>query len=194
MWMGSVVDQVGGEQASEVVRCEAAVGEVGVMLGDLAQVRRSSRDGAGRDLVALTDVALEQERLWIAGDAFARCRSGSTAARAPVAGESPQNAGDDVEQFRRHGDHAFAIGLRWCDDQQCDDFPLGRWYCRMLSWDSSRELLDPQPGVSQRLDDGPLPEGGVLGEGGVDELAGGLLAHAARCPSVAALAGALSWQ
>src|SRR5260370_25938745 len=48
--------------------------------------------------------------------------------------------------------------------------PLGRWYCRMLRWVSSRASSMRTP-ECQDLNDRPLPEGGVFGMRDVDVLA-----------------------
>jgi hypothetical protein len=103
----AVVDQVGGEHPAEVVGGEAAAGELRVLGGDL--VADSGEHGVGRvlglNLVALADVALEQERLGVGGDAFVDVVAGGQRdGPLTVASETANDAGDHVEQLRRHRD------------------------------------------------------------------------------------------
>ena len=76
MWIGSpwLVDQVGGEQAPEVVAGERVFGELRVLLGDpVADPPQHLGHGVfAHDFVALADPPLEQERLGRTGDALGR--------------------------------------------------------------------------------------------------------------------------
>jgi hypothetical protein len=77
-----VVDQVGGEQPSEVVRGEGEIFEPGIVLSEVSaySAEHFTDRAGGHDFVALADAALEQERLRAAGGAFVFVVAGSPTA------------------------------------------------------------------------------------------------------------------
>ena len=170
-----VVDQVGGEEASEVVRCEPTLAEFGVFRGEgVAELGEFVAEGAGGDdLGALPDGPLEQERLRRAGDAFVVVVAGCQRYRRAVVSEATDDGGDDVEQFRAHRDDAFLVGLGRGDHEQGDHLAVGPLVLADAELCEFEEFLAAQSGVGEGLHRGPLPERGVFGECDVDGLAGG---------------------
>ena len=169
----AAVDKLSGEEPTEVVRGEPTVGELRVVGRDL-RVEASQHLGGGslcHYLVALPDAPLEQERLRVTGDPLDAVVAGRERDRRPTGGQAAEDAGQDVEQLGGDGEHALAVGLRWRDDEQGDDLAVGSLILADAQLGELEELLDAHTGVAQRLDDRPLPAGGLLLGGDVDHLA-----------------------
>jgi hypothetical protein len=64
------------------------------------------------------------------------------------------------------------------DDQQRDHFAVGPLVLPDAQLGQLQQLLDPYAGVPKSLDDRPLPERSVFGEGDVDGLPGCLVDEA----------------
>jgi hypothetical protein len=84
------------------------------------------------------------------------------------------HGGEDVEEVGRNRDDAFAVGLGRGDHEQRDDLAVGTLILADAELGELQELLDTDAGVTQRLDDGPLPERRLLRACNVDDLAGRL--------------------
>lgn len=67
-----------------------------------------------------------------------------------------------MEELGRHRDDAFAVGLRWRDDQQGDDLAVRPLVLANAQVGEFAELFDAHAGVPQGLDGGPFPEHSFL--------------------------------
>ena len=135
----AVVDQVGGEQATEVVRGERSPRNADrPRRGVVADAGGAFEDGAG----GMTTLRCGPIWRWNrngsgAGAAVRGRRSGWPAARRPVPGLAADELGDDVEQLRRDRDDPFAVGLGRGDHQQGDDLAVGALVLAEARWVSS---------------------------------------------------------
>jgi hypothetical protein len=122
----AVVGQVGREQAPKVVRSESDCGQSWVIDGEGAAepLEHLTEPAGGDDLGALTDGALEQERLRFAGEVFVLVVTGGQRHHRATAREAAQDASQHMEQLGADGQHAFPVGLGRRDDEQGDNFPV----------------------------------------------------------------------
>jgi hypothetical protein len=81
---------------------------------------------------------------------------------------------EDVGEVGGHRDDAFAVRLGRGDHEKRDDVSVGALVLTDAELGQLEQFLDADPGVAQRLDDGPLPERRLLRGDHVDDLAGRL--------------------
>lgn len=107
----TVIDQVRGQKAAEVVRCEAATTQLGMIDGDgVAEFGQFITKRSGVDhFSALSDGALEEERQRLASDSVVGIESSRQWHAFPVPGQASNDRGDDVEKVRAHGYDSFPI-------------------------------------------------------------------------------------
>jgi hypothetical protein len=122
----AVVHQLGGEQPSEVVRGEVHVGELRMRGRQL--IAGASDDapyrGAGHAALAAAVDGLEEVGQFLAPDLLVQLVSGADRNGAMFLAVAADDLRDDVEQFGRHGDDAFAVALGRADDQERDNLAV----------------------------------------------------------------------
>ncbi len=171
-----VVDQVGGEDAPEVVGREARLRERRVPLG---QVGAPPCEHLGDGVVPEhradgVHQSLEEKGHWWAVQLLPGVVAGHQRDRAASPCVPANHRGEDVKEVGGNRDDAFAVRLGRSDHEKRDDLPVGTLVLTHAELGQLQQFLDADPGVAQRLDDGPLPEHRLLRPSHVDDLAGRL--------------------